>query len=106
MKFGTNIGYGKLYCVRENQPSPAYQSLYLSIFLSLNEISVTDFSAPIYASLFKFCIHLDSLQMYCVRENQMTTICFSIVFPLCSFSICHSCIMNGEISVKHFSGTA
>ena len=35
MKFGTNIGYGKLYCVRKNQPSPAYQSLYLSIFLSL-----------------------------------------------------------------------
>ena len=35
MKFGTNIGYGKLYCVRENQPSPSYQSHYLSIFLSL-----------------------------------------------------------------------
>ena len=35
MKFGTNIGYGKLYCVRKNQPSPAYQPLYLSIFLSL-----------------------------------------------------------------------
>ena len=32
MKFDTNIGYGKLYCLRKNQPSPAYQSLYLSIF--------------------------------------------------------------------------
>ena len=29
MKFGTNIGYGKLYCVRKNQSSPAYQSLYV-----------------------------------------------------------------------------
>ena len=34
LKFGTNVGY-KLYCVRENQPPPAYHSLYLSIFLSL-----------------------------------------------------------------------
>ena len=36
----------------------------------------------------------------------MTSICFSILFPHCSFSICHSCIMNMEISVKNFSGTA
>ena len=33
LKFGTNVGYN-LYCVRENQPPPAYHSLYLSIFLS------------------------------------------------------------------------
>ena len=74
----------------------------------LVEISVADFSAPMYASLFKFCIHLDTVQMYCIRENQManTCICFSIVLPLCSFYICHSCIMNTEISVKNFSGTA
>ena len=30
LKFGTIIGY----CVRKNQPHMAYQSLYLSIFLS------------------------------------------------------------------------
>ena len=47
---------------------------------SLIEISVTDFSAPIYASFFKFCIHLDSVQMYCVRENQRASICFSFSF--------------------------
>ena len=104
MKFGTNIGYDKLYCVRKNQPSPAYQSLYSSIFLSLIEISVTEFSAPIYSSFFKVCIPLDNAQVYCVRENQMARICFSILFPLCSFTICH--ILNMEISVKHFSGTA
>ena len=34
LKFGTNIGYDKLYCVLKNQPHMAYQSLYLSIFLS------------------------------------------------------------------------
>ena len=35
LKFGTNVGYNLLYCVRENQLPPPYHSLYLSIFLSL-----------------------------------------------------------------------
>ena len=35
LKFGTNVGYDLLYCVRENQPPAPYLSLYLSIFLSL-----------------------------------------------------------------------
>ena len=35
LKFGTAVGYNLLYCVKENQPPPAYHSLYLSIFLSL-----------------------------------------------------------------------
>ena len=35
LKFGTNVGYGLLHCVRENQSPVAYHFLYLSIFLSL-----------------------------------------------------------------------
>ena len=36
LKFGTNVGYDLLYCVKENQhAAAAYHSLYLSIFLSL-----------------------------------------------------------------------
>ena len=35
MKFGTEVVYDKLYSVRKNQPHIGYQSLYLSIFLSL-----------------------------------------------------------------------
>ena len=37
LKFGTHIGYEKLYCVVKNQPHIAYQSLYLSIFLSFQK---------------------------------------------------------------------
>ena len=33
LKFGTNIGYNKLYRNLKNQPHMAYQSRYLSIFL-------------------------------------------------------------------------
>ena len=32
LKFGTNIGYDYLYCVREIQHSHVYHSLYLLIF--------------------------------------------------------------------------
>ena len=35
LKFGTNVGYDLLYCVKDNQHAAAYHSLYLSIFLSL-----------------------------------------------------------------------
>ena len=35
LKFGTNVGYDLLYCVKENQHAAAYHSPYLSIFLSL-----------------------------------------------------------------------
>ena len=35
LKFGTNVGYDLLYCVRENQHAAAYHSPYLSIFLPL-----------------------------------------------------------------------
>ena len=34
LKFCTNFGYDKLYCVTKNQPHIAYQFLYLSIFSS------------------------------------------------------------------------
>ena len=35
LKFGKNVGYDFLYCVKENWHAAAYHSLYLSIFLSL-----------------------------------------------------------------------
>ena len=51
LKFGTNVGYNLLYCVRENQSSPAYHSHYLSIIISSSQIkvSVTDFLASMRA---------------------------------------------------------
>ena len=47
-KFGTHIGYDKLYCVLKDQPRMAYQSLYLSIFLSFQKY----FSSKISQQLF------------------------------------------------------
>ena len=59
LKFDTNIGNDKLYCVLENQPPPDYHSVYLSIFLFLiRKTSATYFSAPIRARVFIVCKHL------------------------------------------------
>ena len=69
LKFGTNVGYDLLYCVKENQYAAAYHSLYLSIFLSLINLFVPKFSAPITARGFKFYIHLERGQVYCGKEN-------------------------------------
>ena len=63
-KFGTNIGYDKLYCFFKNQPHMAYQSLYLSIFLSFQFFFHLISSASICARVFKFCIHNEYDQVY------------------------------------------
>ena len=34
------------------------------------KISVADFSVPIGASVFKFCVHLQVGYVYCVNENK------------------------------------
>ena len=40
-----------------------------SVFKFCVHFSVTDFSAPYGASVFKFCVHLQIGKMYCVNEN-------------------------------------
>ena len=61
------------------------------------EISVTDFSAPIGASVLKFCIHLQVGKVYCVN----------LILP--PFSIFHffllSALLYKNFSVKDFSAT-
>ena len=64
LKFGTNIRYDRLYCVLKNQPHIAYQSLYLSIFLSFQQFAHLISSASISAAVFKFCIHNEDNQVY------------------------------------------
>ena len=43
--------------------------LFVHFSFSPMEISVTDFSAPIGASVFKFCVHLQEGKVYCVNGN-------------------------------------
>ena len=95
LKFGTNVGYNLLYCVRENQPPPAHHSLYLSIFaFSPIKNSVTDFSASVRAKVYTLRV-----AKYIVgKKMKILRLIFAFFFH---FSISHS---NGNC-VKDFSGT-
>ena len=69
------------------------------------EISVTDFSAPIGASVFKFCLHLQDGKVYCVNGNLDANPHFAFFFKL-YFSFFLSYIIHMDIfSVKDFSAT-
>ena len=70
------------------------------------EISVTDFSAPIGASVLKFCVHLQEGKLYCANENKDANLYFVFFFQFFIFSFCCSYIIHMDIfSVKDFSGT-
>ena len=102
LKFGTNVGYKLLYWLRENQPS---FPLFVHFSFSPIKVFVTDFWASMRAKVFKFCIHLESGQVYCGKENQDAEINFCLLFPFLLFSISHSSVIHRDICVKDFSGT-
>ena len=56
--FGMQVDDDLLYCGIENQPSPAYLSLYLSSFLSFHTLMkffVKDFSTTMQGRMLIFC---------------------------------------------------
>ena len=53
LKFDTNVRYVLLYCAKEN-----LLPLLVLFFFSPVKFSVTDFSAPMRAKVFQFCVHL------------------------------------------------
>ena len=70
LKFCTKLDSDELYCVTKEQPHILLISPFIcSFFFSPMEISVTDFSAPIGASVFIFYVHLQEGKVYCVNGN-------------------------------------
>ena len=65
--------------------------LFVHFSFSPMEISVTDFSAPIGASVFKFCVHFQIGKVHCVNENLDAHPHLPSFFI---FSFCHSCIIH------------
>ena len=67
-------------------------------------ISVTDFSAPIGASVIKFCVHLQVGKVYCVNGNEDAYPHFVFFFNFSFFSLFQSYIIHMDIfSVRDFS---
>ena len=90
-----------LYRGIENQPSPAYSSLYLSDFLSFHtlndEIFVKDFCETVQARVFIFGMQVDNDVLYCGIANQpsaYSSLYFSIFLFLYIFRqrCLHNCI--------------
>ena len=67
------------------------------------EISVTYFSTPIGASVFKFCVHLQVGKVYCVNENKDAYPHFAFFFQIFNFSFCHSYIIHMDILLSKIS---
>ena len=84
----------------------AYQSLYLSIFLSFQQFFHLISLASINATVFKLCTHNEDNQVYYYKQNQGAEIYFAFFFYFSFFSISQSNVMNVVIFVKDFSGTA
>ena len=77
LTFSTNIEYD-LYCVRDNQHPHANHFLFCPFFFfSTISFFVTDFLAPIRARVFIFCIHLQRVEVYCVKEDHDAEFFFS-----------------------------
>ena len=70
LKFGTKLDTDELYCVTKKTSYILLINPFICSFaFSPMEISVTYFSAPIGASVLKFCVHLPEGKVCCVNGN-------------------------------------
>ena len=95
LKFGTNVGYDLLYCVKANQHAAAYHSPYLSIFSFSPSKFLSFYDSQSLRILYR---HWED-QVYCGSGNK-TEIYFAL-FLL--FSIYHANVIHREICDKYFS---
>ena len=58
LKFGTKLDSDELYCGTNTATNCISVPLFVHLSFSPMTISFTDFSAPIGASVFKFCVNL------------------------------------------------
>ena len=66
------------------------------------KISLADFAAPIRASVFKVCAHLQVGKEYCVNENKDVIPYFAFFFQIFKFSFCHSYLTDMDIFCQSF----
>ena len=83
LKFGKNIGYDKLYCVLKNQPHMAYQSLYLSIFLSFQKYFSSKFSQQLLDLGFRNLVQTSGM-ISCIVYKRISLILLISTF-ICPF---------------------
>ena len=93
-------------CKESNQTKTKTYCLSVPLLVhfsfSPTKISVTDFSAPIGATVFKFYVHLQVGKVYCVNGNEGANSHFAFFFQFSFFSsityIIHMGIFLSKIS--------
>ena len=101
-KFDTKLDSEKLYCVKKTATYCKSVPLFVHVSFFPMKISVADFSVPIWASVFKCCVHLQVGLVYCVNGNNDAKAHF--VFPF-NFFLCHSYITHMDVFRQSFSAT-
>ena len=91
-------------CIKESASYCSSVPLFLHFSFSQTKIYVTDFSAPVEARVFRFCIHLEGGQVYGVKEIQGANIYFAFFFNFSFFTISHSYmyVMHMDIFRQRF----
>ena len=69
LKFDTKLDSDEVYCVTKTATYGLSVLLFVHFSFSQVELSVTHFSAPIRASVLKFCVLLQVGNGYCVNGN-------------------------------------
>ena len=106
LRFGANIGYVLLHCVRENQSPDAYRFLYLSIFLSLQSDFLLQISLLLWEPESSNFLYILRVAKYIVgQKTKMMRLIYTIFLHFSLFFISHSRVIHREICVKDFSGT-
>ena len=98
LKFGTNVGYDLLYCVKENEHAVLIIPLICPFFLSLSKFSVTNFLATMRASLQILYTHWEWQSI--LRDRKQNSDLFCLIFPFFHLSN----VIHREICDKYFSG--
>ena len=79
--------------------------LFVHFSFSPIKYFITEFSAPIIARVFKFCILLERGQVYCGKDNQDAEVNFCHLLSFFLFFISHCNVIHREICGKDFTGT-
>ena len=99
LKFGKNVGYDLLYCIKENQPAAAYHCFICPFFVLSKQIFYYKFLSFYESQSLQIFVYTLTLAKYIVRQKT------KLIFILPSFSffsISYSNVIHREICDKIF----
>ena len=105
LKFGTNVKYNLLYCIRENQPPLLIIPIICPFFFLSNKNFCHRFLGFYESQSSNFVYTLRVAKYIVGKKIKMLRLMFAFFFPFLLFSVSHSNVIHREICVKDFSGT-